>query len=885
MTTTRYKKPFVQTKKKWADKWVTIIDLDAAAWDNALAPSMSGAKIVWRYGKISPGTGTFRELDGGLNEMVGYYIRIMRPASDQERHRAAAAGIGANPLPQQQWVGLITRVDDLSAKDTINGIPTGDEIGICRGLEILLERTAIVGSYVEDSDDARILVDTVLPFNLRDTKTGAIKGNRSADKHAGDGGRESYLFSDTDGETWTAYDVIEYIVHQWGTANLRPLGIISANMSQYTEPFGPFTNVRQALNALVTRSRGHCWFVDTNSDADGDYMTINVRSTFVRDWSMFGIEIQGNQHTIDLDITDDDITGNVQLTWDSEPQFDEILVEGDPVIICDTLDMTGEAPTEIVAGWSEDQEGNYEATDDLGRAAQKFADVYRTFRITPSQLRAGPTVQDDGTLSTSTTPGQAHLGKRLLRTIPILKTTDDADAAIEFRRPLVYFKYDPGSGDKYVPVEAIRALAPNMPSAGFRMLDGEMGFHIYINPNHILGESTFSPGADVKPERQPVIDYRNIEATIAWASSERLHVRYKAPGDTIADLARVKRISVPGAQCWYRAPGVTTDIVDGARVVEAQSAELRNDKDRLFVIALMARCWYFDRRSAATVTYGRIVENDTAQIGMLVGDVVSDNWSKVVNTVISRISVDAIAGRTIVQTGFSEMDFVGMSGQGDGRPGRIPIAGLSAPAGRNEPAVGAVDIGQEPDSIAARVTPAEAPIIVERGKVTAPFASGATIEVNPINNFGQDIPNRETIDIYLSADGTNITKTIAQNTELTFARFPEGYCGADGVVLGHILGDADTDEKVSTDGVDAAGYLEDKVDDDGVWIQVAKAGGKMKTSHDGPGPTCWVGERDAASSGIITEWDIDEYGHVRYIQVCGYCCWDDGDCVGPCGDV
>jgi len=362
-----------------------------------------------------------------------------------------------------------------------------------------------------------------------------------------------------------------------------------------------------------------------------------------------------------------------------------------------------------------------------------------------------------------------------------------------------------------------------------------------------------------------------------------LHVRVNAPGDQIADLTRVKRIRVPGAQCWYRAPGVTTDIVDGARVVEAASAELRNDRDRLITIAVMAQAWYWDRRNALTVTYGRIM--DSVSVGMMIQNVNGGNWAEVANTVVSRISVDAIAGRTIVQTGFSEMDFVGMSGQGDGRPGRIPIAGLSAPAGRNEPAVGAVDIGQEPDSIAARVTPAEAPIIVERGKVTAPFASGATIEVNPINNFGQDIPNRETIDIYLSADGTNITKTIAQNTELTFARFPEGYCGADGVVLGHILGDADTDEKVSTDGVDAAGYLEDKVDDDGVWIQVAKAGGKMKTSHDGPGPTCWVGERDAASSGIITEWDIDEYGHVRYIQVCGYCCWDDGDCVGPCGDV
>ena len=109
---------------------------------------------------------------------------------------------------------------------------------------------------------------------------------------------------------------------------------------------------------------------------------------------------------------------------------------------------------------------------------------------------------------------------------------------------------------------------------------------------------------------------------------------------------------------------------------------------------------------------------------------------------------------------------------------------------------------------------------------------------------------------------------------------------------GHVIGacsmtltGTDSDEKVKVCAGDTAAYLEDQVVGDNTWISVAIDTGKMKTSHIGPGPcACTV---TGLSGGIVYffSMEIDEKGHVRYMQVCNDDCYSDGAKVGPCGDV
>ena len=775
-----YKRPFVQTKFRWSDPWKTQLDLEADAWDSCLAPAISGAQISWKYGDIAPGTGERAQVEEFLDGLVGSYVRIVRPPTDDERHKAVTFEAPSVVL----WTGVMMRKTDLAGHDDDDAISMGDEIGNCRGLEILLERSAITGSIVKNADDERVEISTVLPFNIRSAKTGAIKGNRSSDAYAGPSGDESstsYLFSDTDGEIWTASDVMQYLLVQWGPSNLNPYAFSNTNLENYAEPFGPFSNVRQGLNAVISRARGHAWRVSVGTAGDNEILRVDVYPVFADDVQAEGVNLIGNADTVDLNAEDDRLAGPLQMVDDGQMEFDQVLVEGDPVIIMDTLDMTGSAPTEIEEGWSPAQEVLYEAADDIGRTAKKFSDVYRTFRVTPSQLPAGPTVNDDGTLDTNTTPNQSHLGKKLLSVLPMLKTDDDASGAVEFRKPLIYISFTKGGETVYAPLDDIHASDPTMPNCGIRMVDGEMGFHVIARPNHLLADGTFVPTGGAETDKQPVLDYRNLEATVAWASSERLHVRATIDADANADLVRVKRIRVPGAQCWWRAPSVTTDIVDGARVVETASAELRNDRARLAAIAAMAKAWYAKKRMALTAGFAGIV--DDYSVGQIISTAETANWAAQINTIVSRVSYDAVAGRTIVQTAFAELDFVSFANQGAGRPGRIAAPGLTAP---DTPAIGAVAVGQEPDNIPAEQGAGDALIISERGKPTAGFTSGTTITLNPVDKDGNDIPNRENVTVYLSASKASVTVTYSTSDVLSFVRFEGNDGTADGVLVGDI---------------------------------------------------------------------------------------------------
>ena len=777
MADERYQKPFVQMKRRWSDQWETELELEADGWDTCLAPSRPNARISYVYGPVSPGTGARENLEPVLRARNGWYVRIVRQVTTAEWQAQPLVV----PKPVPVFYGVLVSGKDAQGDERV-AQPTGDEAGKCLGLDHLLERTQISTSVFWDGS-ATARINTSLPFNIRDAKTGTLRGNRSTDRHDGPDGRgDSYQFSDTDGATGSARDIVEYLVFQHGPADLGMTLALTeglVNLGQYVEAWKPFPNIRAGLTALANRTRGHSWHITVWSVID-DAPQVQIVATFAKNVIGGGIVLTGNTDTVSLDGSDSRVVGAIDISDDIQPQFDVIEVVGDPLIIMDTLDFSGADPKELAIGWSAALETRYKEASDTGRAEAALESVYRVYKVNGSQLVAGPSVQDDGSLTTAITPTQSYLGKKLLRVLPMLKTDDDSSGPAEFRKPLVYALMPDAA--TYCDLSQARHVDKTMGNFNYRMLDGEMGFRLVGGAiAHVLALNHWG-GDPEATEIYPKIDYETIAATVAWASTESLRVTVRIPRDNHAGVPRTLSISVPGAQAWWRAENVTTDIVDGVRQVESYSEELRNDRARLQAIATMAQAWYEVPRRTANIQLAGIT--DDCKVGQILERIESRQGAQAVNTVVSRVSFDAVRGTTLIQTDFQEINFVTFSGQGNGMAG-IRQAGLSFPAGA---AIGATNVGEEPDNLPAQDQGGGHQVIVSRGKPTGAFTSGTTITLNPVAKDGTDIPGMANVVCHLAADKSSVTASFATSDILSYALYEGNDGAADGVLVGTIVG-------------------------------------------------------------------------------------------------
>ncbi len=777
----RYQKPSVQMKRKWDDPWQTELELEVDSWDVTESPARPQAHISYRYGKISDGRGPKESLDPLLLGRGGWFVRVMRPLTEEE----IVWAVGAIPAGFPLFSGVLMRPKD-NRGDDFPG-PTGADIGRCLGLDFLLERTEISTSIFWDGLEVSTL-KTALPFNIRDSKTNTLQGNRSTIKHFGGGAgrlQDSYVFSDEDGELWTAHDVVEYLISQFSPVDFNMQLAGSTNLDQYVDAWRPFKNIRQGLNAIINRTRGHSWRIKSTISSEFsaipfDVTTLVITPAFRNDASGGGVTLRGNRDTVDVSGTDVRIVGTINISDDIQPQFDRLVLLGDPLINMETVDFSDGPPAQITELWSSSLEDDFKAADKDGRKAAKFETVYRAFGLTTSLLNPGPTVQSDGTLTTDVTPTQSFLGKTLLRNLPMLKTDDDGGTGpAEFRRPLLYVEMPDAT---FVPLDKLDTNQHGLARVTVKMLSGQMGVMLggSAGKNHLYGLGHYAVGApDTEGDTvAPKFDFENIKATIAWASSERLRVVAEFQRDNAAGIPRTKVIEVPGAQAWWRAPGTTVDVVDGQPVVEEFSAELRNDRDRLNAILTFVKAWREPHRRTCSIAFRGTV--DDYKVGQILRNITGPFGSTAINTVISRVTYDAVKGTTTVQTAFSELDFGKIAGQARGRAG-IGRQGLSFPS---KPAIGASHIGQDPENLPAEDMGSDTHVIAERGQPTGAFTGGTTITLNPVDKDDDDIAAMANVVCHLAPDKSFSNASYGTSDTLAFTRYEGNDGEADGVVLG-----------------------------------------------------------------------------------------------------
>jgi hypothetical protein len=283
----------VYLRAKWSEEWeeIPFLYAEEVAW--RLAPSLSTANLIWRYGRgMRPGETALKTI-ARLIDKRRLWCKIeidTHPVTEDERE-AEAEGTPPQPL---KWYGSIemdgfanegliqTGVQQGSGSSTTPIFaPCGEQPLVALGLEYALYQRPIRGATWLDSAGKEQRSERPFVFN-RPNAAGQPDGNRSATK-----GARSYLFSSTvgmdEGKIWNSRKIVEYlcanevptgpggseqwmllldpdteeVVPDWDTPVIDPTGMSAGEL----------------LNTLMPRSRMLSWQITVYGSGEAVFLT------------------------------------------------------------------------------------------------------------------------------------------------------------------------------------------------------------------------------------------------------------------------------------------------------------------------------------------------------------------------------------------------------------------------------------------------------------------------------------------------------------------------------------------------------------------------------------------------------------------------------------
>lgn len=356
----------VWVKPYYTAPWQYVPYLFPDTSTEASAPSDSEASLSWNYGKYVNLWGNPGDTLLPVN-LENWHVRILV-------HTHYGTYIA--------WIGVVVG-EQITERgiDVETGLPRGEQILECRGLEYLLERRVVIGTYVGDDENVVYLPRT-RTFNDTNSRRESLAGNRSAVRNQLSG---TFLFS-SDGNKWSNYDIIQYLLaafQPW-----VPIGQVEGQV-EYARQFalGGQTEglryifeehrlhgrtVREALNALIDRKRGMGWKIRT----DG------VGRIYIWVFSLAQVPVVGNNayipanpRQINVPLHDDKFI-KAKFRISSTSQVDYIVVESEsPIKTCATVRFSDGS---LEPAWAPDLDTEFELSDPLEIAYRTLADELLT---------------------------------------------------------------------------------------------------------------------------------------------------------------------------------------------------------------------------------------------------------------------------------------------------------------------------------------------------------------------------------------------------------------------------------------------------------------------------------------------------------------------------
>lgn len=617
-TNTASMKTEVFMKKKWGGKWVHRPNFQVLNINQFAAPAMSTASILIRYGK-----GSWEDLSQitnatSLESFNRVYVQIRGHVNAEE----LILFTGVIPAEKFQLLG------------EHGGIRTANQVISAEGLDSILESRLEFGTVLRGAATQKRI--GFLPvFNQRHQYGGKVLGNRcdySIGVDRGDGTMINiYIFGGE--EVWNNFQIIQYLLTCYQENN-GPKFQISENsdiIEALREVVGVYDfstmTLRGALNSLINRARGLSWKYKINENGTIEIVPFSMLDSEIK---IGDVTMPANSDRIDIenDLWSDKVAVKTEITADSSPVYDRIVVRGAKMKCCFTVKYSDGT---LEKGWTDDGEYSEETLykeaakyttgyadlsdsekaliNDTCRAADKYSKVFTTFRIPPDwNWKIGtkivnPYINNKGEIDLDQQGVYYNKDKRILPSLPFIEGVDyseeqppdknKADSEPDYRRVFVLVKDDNG---RYNYVEK------RSPGGHVRTLDREMGIEVKFNPQYLAAKNRFDTAEPSDTNVEIGIDYEELLATVFIETDNYFSAAHEL---SVSENQKTLIIDVPDAELWYVVPGTIVDIDELGKLVTFKPDDgiIRNDIDKIKSVLDSAVAWYGHQHNKAVITF------------------------------------------------------------------------------------------------------------------------------------------------------------------------------------------------------------------------------------------------------------------------------------------
>jgi hypothetical protein len=705
-TTVRtHKSHTVYYKSTWGAAWVAVPYLYANRFSVAVAPSTSSAVLEYQYGRILRSNANLMAnytqldltdkyikiaVDGGWT-WYGVCVDVDDQRDGEAIHEGTAIVTGKQNFLCRGLEYLLQRepVTQSIVKNTAAGETTiGRAIGFNLG-------AGLPGSAYREANASN---------ELGSKGTAIFTSNLQSASEWKSHQILEYLIKNFFPRNQAGLDMLDWNVD-----------INQAR--QYLSAYKPTLQIHgktcfQILNELIDRRRALGWWIYV--DPDNEHPEIRIFS-FSRDNVNLpdGNIILANTNQTTWNFDRDNRVQVCTLATDTASKFDRVYVKGEPPGAVFTIEGSGGGGNGLLeADWTSAQQTEYRTAastaagynaldswskqnaNQAARGKEKLRKVFRYFRLSPTAftgtLNGKPVWPYDSTaqgLTINTSywiPGirfQDKLPLRLEHDYQVVATVTNTmkdRSKWEYQRPFVYIKDNdvskyffldrPGRGDSVG--THITASGRNW-AASLRMQDDAPGIIVDVGVNqHLIAKDTFTPiDEDDTQDCPPDVDYNYLAATVFAEGDGNVTVMHpEGPLALTTDTIKELILFAPNCRLDYMLPQTTIDIDnEGALIKCTAGGFIQDDTAYMRNVANSAYQWYSTPRKAMQVTihelsFIQLVDannglGSTPSPGVLLRTVGSGANAQTINSVVSQVEYDLLAGTGTYTTQFAELDF------------------------------------------------------------------------------------------------------------------------------------------------------------------------------------------------------------------------------------